>query len=107
MADFNQIVSEKGRKRSRNEDKWKKNVRKIKRNIGEDYVNSNDILALGKSFNPINDCCKRSNCWEKFNNEEQEEIFDYFWNIGDYNKQNYWIANLMKRENTKILVIFH
>ena len=105
-----------GRKRLRHDDLTKKNVAKILRNSvikipfdsnflifsffnlkGQTYIShSTNEFIEGKEFCLISDCCSKK-CFEKFDEENQKEIFENFWLTANYNKQNYLLYGLMKR----------
>lgn len=54
----------------------------------------------GKEFCLVNDCCSKK-CFEKFDEEDQKEIFEKFWLTASYNKQNFLLYGLMKRNSNE------
>lgn len=48
----------------------------------------------------ISHCCSKK-CFEKFDEENQKEIFENFWLTANYNKQNYLLYGLMKRNSNE------
>lgn len=77
----------KGKKKLRNENAWKKNVRKIKRNSGEEYTSVRGKKVPKKVFQHITKCCSK-NCCNNLDNSAQKKIFSEFWGIGDKTQQD-------------------
>ena len=71
------------RKRVRNEDQWKKNLIRSRRNAGESYVSE-----TGKSFKaralppPCGPVCPRK-CTALISEEERRSVFQQYWKIGN------------------------
>lgn len=82
----------KSRKRIKNELEWKRNVRKIKKNSGQPYVN-----VKGRHFDkkqlqpPCNDTCKFK-CTSHFTNDNREQVLNAFWKMADLLKQRAYIV---------------
>ncbi|XP_072398403.1 uncharacterized protein [Diabrotica undecimpunctata] len=89
-----------GRKRAKNQDSWIKNTRKRLRNKGEAYRSVTGKNLPKKIFNNINCGCKKK-CYQKFEEEERKRIFQSFWNLGDYTKQNIYIRSSVLAVNVK------
>ena len=70
-----------------------KNKRKIKRNLGHSYKSFRgrevEVRELGQP------CKCRKKCRQLLLGEEND-IFNSFWNLGDYNGQNIYLFSLMK-----------
>ena len=94
----NALERGRSRKRSHNDNQWKTNEAKKKRNMGQQYVSrhSNIIVPARK----IGEKCK-CGCFEKIGEEKVKEIFKAFWDIGDFNQQNEYISKLVKSEDVK------
>ena len=58
---------------------------KIKRNIGHSYINKNQTQIAAREIGPPCKCRKR--CRQLLLGKENE-IFQAFWDLADYNKQN-------------------
>ncbi|KAK3884060.1 hypothetical protein Pcinc_011648 [Petrolisthes cinctipes] len=87
------------RKREPHPEKWIKNVAKEKRNKGEEYVSCSGkkrpmpARAIGT---PCND-----GCFDKVTAPVVNKLFYDFWNIGDFDQQNYYIRKLVKKVSVK------
>ncbi|XP_072400689.1 uncharacterized protein [Diabrotica undecimpunctata] len=101
---LNKSLKKKGKKRLRYSDLDKRQVRKRKRNAGEEYVGYKNKLVKARSLqNYIHTC--RFQC-QKFTDEERQEIFNQFWGLGNWNLQNAFITScteiaLPKRRRTE------
>ena len=87
------------RKRRRFDELKVRNQRKLLRNSGQEYVNSsktNKRIIQEKKFILIQNCCPK-NCHLKFDEEVQREIFEYFWNLTKYPKQNIYLFGLLEK----------
>lgn len=70
----------------------KKDKRKIKRNLGECYLNPVDKVEARQLGRP---CGCRKNCRQKLGGQEIS-IFTDFWNMGDYNRQNAYLFSQLE-----------
>lgn len=71
---------EKGKKRVRNEKNWKKNIRKMNRLSGKEYVNTKNVVTNEKSMKPpCHDKC-RLKCSQRFTEEQRLKIHSEYWN---------------------------
>ncbi|XP_072402345.1 uncharacterized protein [Diabrotica undecimpunctata] len=101
---LNKSLKKKGKNRLRYSDLDKRQVRKRKRNAGEEYVGYKNKLVKARSLqNYIHTC--RFQC-QKFTDEERQEIFNQFWGLGNWNLQNAFITScteiaLPKRRRTE------
>lgn len=78
------------RKRHRNEDSWKRNQIKIKRNKGESYINwKNKVVPEKTMKNGCQSC--RLQCQNRFNKDQRLAIFKTYWNLSDINRQREFI----------------
>ncbi|KAF2883395.1 hypothetical protein ILUMI_22783 [Ignelater luminosus] len=85
-------VERKSRKRKRNVIGWKRNIRKNKRNNGEEYINAkNKLVSKRKLKTPCNEKC-RYKCYNVFSEEEREGILKTFWETGDNTRQRQYIS---------------
>lgn len=73
------------RRRRRNENIWKTNVKKLQRNSGANAV-----------FNNI-DCGCRKQCMTKISEEDRLNCFISFWNLKDFSKQNTYVCGLVQK----------
>lgn len=62
-------------------------IRKIKRNSGKRYDTQSGKIIPAKVFQN-EDCQCRKDCLKNLNETERKRIFEMFWNLGDFNKQN-------------------
>ena len=83
-------VSTKGKKRKRNPTMWARNVKKQKRNSGQQYVDKKGNLVPAKKMGPP--CRCRKNCFEKLGTSA-EESFHAFWELGDKALQDTLLFN--------------
>ncbi|KAL2086584.1 hypothetical protein ACEWY4_017643 [Coilia grayii] len=91
--------TQRGRKRQRNVENWKKNKRKRLRNSGQSYMNSHGIQVPGRRMREKNCASCRYKCNKNFPEEVREKIFKYFWEMGDAARQKDFIVNhVVKRE---------
>lgn len=70
-----------------------KNKRKIKRNLGHNYVNKRQKEVPEREIGPP--CTCRRKCRDSLEGKEIH-IFNAFWDLGDYNKQNIYLFSQMK-----------
>ncbi|XP_043469861.1 uncharacterized protein LOC122503403 [Leptopilina heterotoma] len=85
-----------GRKRSRNAENWEQNVRKEKRNKGEEYISTSSKAVDAKTFKKVDSCCQRLKCYEKINVSDQQKFYSNFWELANYDKQNVLLSTVMK-----------
>lgn len=76
--------------------RWKQNIRKERRNLGQEYeTRKNKIVPSRSMKEPCGAKC-RLQCTTKISEPEREKIFSNFWQIGDIDKQRYFLAKCMK-----------
>lgn len=83
----------KGRKRQRNEDKWKRNIDKKLSNKGQLYEShcvSKTMRKERQMKSQCNETCKLKYSF-KFNDENRKELFSRFWKLGDIERQRQFI----------------
>lgn len=81
------------RKRRANPSQWKRNKRKFLRNCGQEYKSKkNNIVSARHLRSPCGETC-RLKCSSKFTENERLKIFEKFWDLGDINKQRFFIMN--------------
>ena len=79
------------RKRKRNPDSWKKNIRKSKRQSGEKYINSRGNEQAARSVKTKKDCTKcKFRCSSNISDEDGSVIFKEFWAMSDNKKLHLW-----------------
>ena len=87
-----------GRKRSRNEDEWKKNITKRRRNQGKSYTaKSGKSVKARVMRKACGHKCKFS-CNNKFSEEAREKVFHQYWAIGDISKQRQFLIKFAQRK---------
>lgn len=90
----------KTRKRLRKAECHKKSIAKKLRNSGERYVNVNGQITANKTFSDTPCSCKMA-CHEKITTEERQSMFQSFWKLGDFKRQNTYICGLIQRTEIK------
>lgn len=86
------IGARKSRKRTRNEDQWKKNIRKRQRQSGKEYKDSKGNIQRKREIKNRKDCngkCK-FRCSLNITSEERDLIFTKFWNLSDDGKNAFY-----------------
>ena len=104
------------RKRVRNEDQWKKNLIRSRRNAVESYVSE-----TGKSFKaralapPCGSACPQK-CTALISEEERRSVFQQYWKIGNKKDQRQFICKNVEKtsiqrtyysKDTKRQVTYH
>ena len=93
------------RKRVRNEDQWKKNLIRSRRNAVESYVSE-----TGKSFKaralapPCGSACPRK-CTALISEDERRSVFQQYWKIGNIKDQRQLFEKMWKRHLFKEHII--
>lgn len=88
------------RKRKCNPQAWKKNIRKTMRVQGKGYINTRGVYVPPKSRSGP-PCACRMRCFETIPEEECNEIFKRFLQIGDKNIQDALLYSLITKEEPK------
>ena len=92
-AGSDSAVKLRSRKRVRRCDTWKKNIRKMKRTMGEKYTSDTTNKEVReKSVQPIN-CSKcRLKCSDKISAEQRQMIFQEFYRLSTWEAQTTYIT---------------
>lgn len=90
----------KSRKRTRNPTKHKQYFAKTCRNSGKRYINKKGNICEGKVFLNV-PCNCRMKCDDKISNDDRKAMFDLFWNMADFGKQNSFICGLVQKSEVK------
>ena len=88
-----------GRKRKRNEQTWKCNMRKAKRNSDLPYTTNKGKEVPGCTYRFV-ECSCRWKCAEKLPDNIRKEIHTQFWELNDWNIQTQYIV-----QNTMVCAI--
>lgn len=97
-SDSDHESSGRSRKRKRDPQTWERNVTKTKRNLGQSYTSYWTKKDVPKR--EIGEPCK-CGCFEKLGYEKINDIFNSFWSIGNYDKQNAYLGGLVKEKEIK------
>ena len=91
-GDHNTAV--KSRKRKRNVANWHCNVRKLRRNQGQEYETKSGKVVHARKFDPCENhkCCKKGSECHLLTLEQRQEIFSSFWRLSDFNLQTAFIC---------------
>ena len=95
---------ERGRKRVRRPDTWKRETTKRRKNSGLDYQSVTGRFYPAKVFDVSTECCRprgRNRCtrvcsYKQLPEEERRSTFNRFWNLGTYNAQNSFLFGLLE-----------
>ncbi|CAG9827554.1 unnamed protein product [Diabrotica balteata] len=87
-AEPNRINKERSRKRKKDINEWKQNVRKRRRQAGLDYINTKGEPVEMKSVKGQCDC--RLKCKLKISIEDQTSIHKHFWQLEDQEKSHFY-----------------
>lgn len=95
----------KGKKKVRLENLWKKSAEKLKKDRGKEYkqYGGNGKTVSKKVFRSVTECCIKS-CHTKVAVCEQAKLFNSFWEHGDKNVQDNIIANFLLAQVPKKIV---
>ncbi|XP_076058390.1 uncharacterized protein LOC143035331 isoform X2 [Oratosquilla oratoria] len=86
------------RKRSRNEEKWEKTKAKYARNKGEAYTSyTTKQQVAARAVGPACKC----GCFDKVGMDSINELFNKFWEMGDFNHQNAYISKMVTSMEVK------
>ncbi|XP_046812324.1 uncharacterized protein LOC124421344 isoform X1 [Lucilia cuprina] len=90
LEEGNRISSPTPKKRRKNPESWKCNIRKKLRESGKDYININNTKMPARKIKPA---CY--NCFLKcayiFSKEDRMNLHQSFWNMSDDEKNNFYI----------------
>jgi len=90
----------KSRKRKRNQHNYAQNIRKMKRNSGEEYETKKSKHVSGKLFENKHCLCSKK-CINGFGYEERKANFDTFWKLANFGKQNLFLYGLVRKHSIK------
>ena len=83
------------RKRLSRRDKWNRIIAKENKNKGREYISSRGNVVPARQMKPAN-CserkCKRC-CEEKIKEDERQAIFNHYWELGSYQRQQDYLAS--------------
>ncbi|XP_060558356.1 uncharacterized protein LOC132718656 [Ruditapes philippinarum] len=82
------------RKRTREPDKWQREITKRRRQHGQCYQNEKGVTVPMKASKAISCKCKYR-CTSKIKKERREEIFNHYWNLS-YETQRNFISHHIK-----------
>ncbi|KAK4885146.1 hypothetical protein RN001_001417 [Aquatica leii] len=87
------------RKRLRDSESWKKNIRKKRRNLGLAYTSAKGKEVCGREMKEV--CFEkcRLKCSTRIFTEERKAIFDYLWMLGNIKAQRVYINSCMTEVN--------
>ena len=85
----------KGRKRVRRPETWKKNVAKVKRAKGEEYISPSTGETVSARKTGPSCRCKRLGCFDYFSESEKTGLIEDFNKIGDKNLQDAHLFGLI------------
>lgn len=96
------------RKTKRNPKSWNQNIRKKKRQSGQEYVNSKGKVQPARKVKP-NGCLNKEtcylNCMENVSFEDRQNINDSFWSLDDGKKYHFYSKHVERfdaiRKRTK------
>lgn len=97
------VKEERGRsrKRTRNENSWKKNRTKYLRHSGQRFINERGKeFPARKLSSPCPSTCARK-CNSMFSESKRQGLFDNFWSFGDKDKQWSFIASMVDKKGIK------
>ncbi|XP_072399630.1 uncharacterized protein [Diabrotica undecimpunctata] len=98
-AEPNRINKERSRKRKKDINEWKQNVRKRRRQAGLDYINTKGEPVEMKSVKGQCDC--RLKCNLKISIEDQTSIHKHFWQLEDQEKSHFYSKFVQKTEKNR------
>lgn len=80
------------RKRSRNPDRWDRNIRKRRRNCGKRYANAQGREVRRREVGPTCRQNCRYGCSNKFDEAARANIFSSYWDMSDITRQRDFIV---------------
>ncbi|KAK4308972.1 hypothetical protein Pmani_019377 [Petrolisthes manimaculis] len=87
------------RRRPRNEDKWKRNIAKKRRNHGIEYISINSgKMIRGRQVGPRCSCAKK--CFDLVGEVNIQQLFTEYWASGDWDIQTAYL----QKQTTKVPV---
>nr|XP_047127244.1 uncharacterized protein LOC124808279 isoform X2 [Hydra vulgaris] len=94
------FVKNSAKKRKPDQSLWKRNIVKVSRIKGDEYVNyqGNTVPQKCTGF-PCS--CKRNNCLETINEEDQMDIFNHFHAFNTKDEQDLFLQSLIDSQEVK------
>ncbi|XP_022204640.2 uncharacterized protein LOC111061255 [Nilaparvata lugens] len=89
-------LAKRGKRRYKDESKWKRNERKRLRNSGKQYHNVSKKLIPEKQFNENMDCTCKVECSTLIDTEHRRKLFKSFYSMGNFDMQTSYICSLIK-----------
>lgn len=80
--------------------KWKKNVAKAKRNVGDAYVSFGVERRAKRIQEPCGQQCLRQ-CSNKFTQEQRENLFRYYWNLENITRKREFVVTCLEQVHAK------
>lgn len=99
-SEFGPVNIPKSRKRTRNPDQHKQNIAKNARNSGQRYVTKKGKIIEEKTFQDVPCSCKMK-CNDKITQIQRKALFDAFWKMGNFKRQNTFICGLVQKSAVK------
>lgn len=94
-----------GRKRNRNPEQWQTNIKKRKKNLGQEFINHRGKVIKGRQLKPgCNKTCPRK-CFENLTEEIRTQICSDFWSLGDHNSQVQFVSKCVERVPKKQVLL--
>ncbi|GBL86452.1 hypothetical protein AVEN_164607-1 [Araneus ventricosus] len=97
-TDDNNAFPGSSRKRMKKEITWKKVEAKKKRNSGEEYVSRHTNVVV--PARQIGEPCS-CQCFSKIGQDNVQQIFNAFWELGNSDLQNSYFSKLVISNNVK------
>lgn len=97
-------VENKGRKRLKNETKWKRNIRKSLRNSGKQYISSRGKIIPAKQYKDVQ-CLCIGKCHNLLTFDQKKKIFDSYYSLGSHDLQTSYLCsliNIMKKKRSYV-----
>lgn len=95
--------SKRSRKRQRNPEQWKQNIRKRRRQAGQEYTNTKGERQLGRKVKNRKDCegkCKFQ-CSRNITADERHDVFSEFWSLTDTEKHTFYAKTTERTEKER------
>lgn len=89
------------RKRKKNVEEWKSNLKKKQRNCGEEYEKKSGEIRRKRELKPGCGKTCRNKCQSAITQEERTKIFHCFWQMGCLEKQREYLTKVVSREGKK------
>ncbi|CAH0591448.1 unnamed protein product [Chrysodeixis includens] len=88
-------------KRSLNPEYCKINAERIKKNLGQEFINRAGNVRQAKKLKPPckETCAKR--CWESLTEKDRNQLFTEFWALGDHKLQLQYLSKNIERLEKK------